>query len=76
VSPNSLPQSFSLAFLFFCVYLNNQEAEDQKESEKAQGKAGRSKGEEEPAKCRQKMFQRREVETGHGPGRGTGRRAA
>lgn len=38
MSPNSLPQSFSLASPFFCVYLNNQEVEDQKESEKAHGK--------------------------------------
>lgn len=76
MSPNSLPQSFSLAFLF-CEYLNNQEVEDHKESEKAQGKGGdRSEGEEKTAKCRQKMLQRREAETGHGPGRGTWRRAA
>lgn len=57
MSPNSLPQSFSLAFLL-SVYLNNQEVEGQKESEKYQGKEGRLEGEEEATKCRQKMLQR------------------
>lgn len=45
MSPNSL----FLVSLFFCVYLNIQVAEDQKESEKAQGEeAAGGKGKRKP----------------------------